>query len=54
MQDLREEIDSRLSKVNDIRYEPRLLAAEDDRLTYRGQNSKDKKTINSIWEWKSM
>lgn len=38
MQDLREEIDSRLSKVNDIRYEPRLLGAEDDRLTYRGQN----------------
>ncbi|KAG5270877.1 hypothetical protein AALO_G00173310 [Alosa alosa] len=36
--DLKEEIDSRLSKVNDIRYEPRLLAAEDDRLSYRGQN----------------
>ncbi|XP_062395090.1 protein C1orf43 homolog [Sardina pilchardus] len=36
--DLKEEIDSRLSKVNDIRFEPRLLAAEDDRLSYRGQN----------------
>ncbi|XP_028833373.1 protein C1orf43 homolog [Denticeps clupeoides] len=37
--DLREEIDTRLSKVNDIRYEPRLLAPEDDRLRHRGQSS---------------
>uniref|UniRef100_W5LA79 Chromosome 1 open reading frame 43 n=1 Tax=Astyanax mexicanus TaxID=7994 RepID=W5LA79_ASTMX len=36
---LREEIDCRLSKVNDIRYEPRLLSALDDRLKHRGQNA---------------
>lgn len=35
---LREEIDCRLSKVNDIRYEPRLLSANDDRLKHRGQS----------------
>ncbi|XP_066538825.1 protein C1orf43 homolog isoform X2 [Hoplias malabaricus] len=35
---LREEIDSRLSKVNDIRYEPRLLSEDDVRLRHRGQN----------------
>ncbi|XP_076826232.1 protein C1orf43 homolog [Brachyhypopomus gauderio] len=35
---LREKIDSRLSKVNDIRYEPRLLSEDDDRLKHRGQN----------------
>ncbi|KAI4880947.1 hypothetical protein NFI96_019598, partial [Prochilodus magdalenae] len=35
---LREEIDSHLSKVNDIRYEPRLLSGEDVRLKHRGQN----------------
>ncbi|KAJ8287937.1 hypothetical protein COCON_G00005960 [Conger conger] len=36
--DLKEEIDSRLSKVHDIRYEPRLLCEDDDRLKHRGQN----------------
>lgn len=36
--ELKEEIDSRLSKVNDIRFEPRLLAKEDDRLKHQGQN----------------
>lgn len=36
--ELREEIDSRLLKVHDIRYEPRLLAEDDDRLKHRGQN----------------
>ncbi|KAI1885946.1 hypothetical protein AGOR_G00208990 [Albula goreensis] len=36
--ELREEIDSRLSKVQDIRYEPRLLSEDDDRLKHRGQN----------------
>ncbi|XP_072536574.1 protein C1orf43 homolog isoform X3 [Salminus brasiliensis] len=35
---LREEIDCRLSKVNDIRYEPRLLSENDDRLKHRGQS----------------
>ncbi|XP_036449882.1 protein C1orf43 homolog isoform X2 [Colossoma macropomum] len=35
---LREKIDSHLSKVNDIRYEPRLLSEDDDRLRHRGQN----------------
>ncbi|XP_026861689.1 protein C1orf43 homolog [Electrophorus electricus] len=35
---LREEIDARLCKVNDIRYEPRLLSVEDDRLKHRSQN----------------
>ncbi|KAG9345380.1 hypothetical protein JZ751_009927 [Albula glossodonta] len=34
--ELREEIDSRLSKVQDIRYEPRLLSEDDDRLKHRG------------------
>lgn len=37
-QDLKEEIESRLSKVNNIRYEPRLLSEDDDRLKHRGQN----------------
>ncbi|XP_060777469.1 protein C1orf43 homolog [Neoarius graeffei] len=36
--DLKEEIESRLSKVNNIRYEPRLLSQDDDRLKHRGQN----------------
>ncbi|KAK1795506.1 hypothetical protein P4O66_010658 [Electrophorus voltai] len=36
---LREEIDARLCKVNDIRYEPRLLSVEDDRLKHRSQNA---------------
>ncbi|KAJ8383814.1 hypothetical protein AAFF_G00215010 [Aldrovandia affinis] len=36
--DLREEIDSRLSKVHDIRFEPRLLSEDDDRLKHRPQN----------------
>ncbi|XP_062847954.1 protein C1orf43 homolog [Trichomycterus rosablanca] len=36
--ELKEEIDTRLYKVNDICYEPRLLSQEDDRLKYRGQN----------------
>ncbi|KAF5902330.1 C1orf43-like protein, partial [Clarias magur] len=36
--DLKEEIESRLSKVNNIRYEPRLLSEDDDRLKHRGQN----------------
>uniref|UniRef100_A0A8C1DKF6 Uncharacterized protein n=2 Tax=Cyprinus carpio TaxID=7962 RepID=A0A8C1DKF6_CYPCA len=36
--ELREEIDSRLSKVNDIRYEPHLLSKDDDRLKHQGQN----------------
>ncbi|MCI4374752.1 hypothetical protein PGIGA_G00009750 [Pangasianodon gigas] len=35
---LKEEIDSRLSKVNNIHYEPRLLSQDDDRLKHRGQN----------------
>uniref|UniRef100_A0A8C1UM92 Chromosome 1 open reading frame 43 n=1 Tax=Cyprinus carpio TaxID=7962 RepID=A0A8C1UM92_CYPCA len=34
--ELREEIDSRLSKVNDIRYEPHLLSKDDDRLKHQG------------------
>ncbi|XP_016323024.1 uncharacterized protein C1orf43 homolog [Sinocyclocheilus anshuiensis] len=36
--ELREEIDSSLSKVNDIRYEPHLLSKDDDRLKRQGQN----------------
>ncbi|XP_026084897.1 uncharacterized protein C1orf43 homolog [Carassius auratus] len=36
--ELKEEIDSRLSKVNDIRYEPNLLSKDDDRLKHQGQN----------------
>lgn len=36
--ELREEIDSHLSKVNDIRYEPHLLSKDDDRLKHQGQN----------------
>ncbi|KAK3551580.1 hypothetical protein QTP70_019786 [Hemibagrus guttatus] len=36
--ELKEEIESRLSKVNNIRYEPRLLSHDDDRLKHRGQN----------------
>ncbi|XP_053480188.1 protein C1orf43 homolog isoform X1 [Ictalurus furcatus] len=36
--ELKEEIESRLSKVNNIRYEPRLLSQDDDRLKHRGQN----------------
>lgn len=35
--DLREEIDLCLSKVNDVRYEPRLLSKDDDRLRHQGQ-----------------
>lgn len=41
--ELKEEIDSRLSKVNDIRFEPRLLAKEDDRLKHQGQNGERQK-----------
>lgn len=37
--ELREEIDFRLSKVNDICYEPHLLSKEDDRLRHQGQTS---------------
>ncbi|KAI5105885.1 hypothetical protein C0J45_3582 [Silurus meridionalis] len=36
--ELKEEIESRLAKVNAIRYEPRLLAQDDERLKHRGQN----------------
>ncbi|XP_039675507.1 protein C1orf43 homolog isoform X2 [Perca fluviatilis] len=36
---LREEIDSRLSKVQEIRFEPRLLSEEDDRLKQGSQIS---------------
>ncbi|XP_030596292.1 uncharacterized protein C1orf43 homolog [Archocentrus centrarchus] len=36
---LREEIESRLSKVHEIRYEPRLLSEEDDRLKRGSQIS---------------
>ncbi|XP_052000096.1 protein C1orf43 homolog [Xyrauchen texanus] len=36
--DLKEEIDSHLSKVNDIRYEPHLLSHDDDRLNHQSQN----------------
>lgn len=32
VQDLKEEIDIRLSRVQDIKYEPRLLAEDDSRL----------------------
>lgn len=32
LQDLKEEIDVRLSRVQDIKYEPRLLAEDDSRL----------------------
>lgn len=32
LQDLKEEIDIRLSRVQDIKYEPRLLAEDDSRL----------------------
>lgn len=39
-QELKEEIDFCLSKVNDIRYEPHLLSNEDDRLRHQGQTSK--------------
>ncbi|KAA0703197.1 hypothetical protein E1301_Tti007006 [Triplophysa tibetana] len=37
--ELREEIDFRLSKVNDIRFEPHLLSKEDNRLKHQGQTS---------------
>uniref|UniRef100_A0A8C7GX06 Chromosome 1 open reading frame 43 n=1 Tax=Oncorhynchus kisutch TaxID=8019 RepID=A0A8C7GX06_ONCKI len=37
---LREEIDARLSKVQEIRFEPRLLSEEDDRLKHGTQFSK--------------
>lgn len=37
-QDLKEEIDSRLFKVNNLRYEPRLLSEDDVRLKHRGQS----------------
>ncbi|XP_023698994.1 protein C1orf43 homolog isoform X2 [Paramormyrops kingsleyae] len=36
--DMKEEIESRLSKVHAIRYEPRLLSEQDDRLRNRAQN----------------
>jgi len=39
-QGLREKIDSRLTKVQEIRFEPRLLAGEDDRLTHASHMSK--------------
>ncbi|XP_072572295.1 protein C1orf43 homolog isoform X3 [Paramormyrops kingsleyae] len=35
---MKEEIESRLSKVHAIRYEPRLLSEQDDRLRNRAQN----------------
>ncbi|XP_056617870.1 protein C1orf43 homolog [Triplophysa dalaica] len=37
--ELREEIDFRLSKVNDIRFEPTLLSKEDNRLKHQGRTS---------------
>lgn len=40
LQGLREEIDSRLSKVQEIRFEPRLLSEDDDRLKHGSQISK--------------
>lgn len=46
-QDLKEEIDSRLSKVNDIRYEPHLLSKDDDRLKHQGQNGERNKEAPS-------
>lgn len=39
LQGLKEEIDSRLSKVQEIRFEPRLLSEEDDRLRRGSQIS---------------
>jgi len=47
LQDLKEEIDSRLSKVNDIRYEPHLLSKDDDRLKHQGQNGERSKEAPS-------
>lgn len=49
LQELREEIDFRLSKVNDIRYEPHLLSKEDDRLRHQGQTSERQKETPSIY-----
>ncbi|KAI2655298.1 hypothetical protein H4Q32_017670 [Labeo rohita] len=45
--EMREEIDSRLSKVNDIRYEPHLLSKDDDRLRHQGQNGERRKEAPS-------
>ena len=42
LQGLREEIDSRLSKVQEIRFEPRLLEEEDDRLKQGSQISQSR------------
>lgn len=39
LQGLKEEIDSTLSKVQEIRFEPRLLSEEDDRLKHGSQIS---------------
>lgn len=39
VQGLKEQIDSRLSMVQEIRFEPRLLAEEDDRLKHGSQIS---------------
>ena len=39
LQGLREKIDSRLTKVQEIRFEPRLLSEEDDRLKHPSQIS---------------
>lgn len=47
LQDLKEEIDSRLSKVNDIRYEPHLLSKDDDRLKHQGQSGERNKEAPS-------
>lgn len=39
VQGLKEEIDSKLSRVQEIRFEPRLLSEEDDRLKQGSQLS---------------
>ena len=38
LQDLRQEIDAKLNKVQKIQFEPRLISPDDERLKYRGQN----------------
>lgn len=48
IQGLREEIDSMLSKVHEIRFEPRLLSEEDDRLRPESQISQSPHSAHQL------
>lgn len=54
LQGLKEDIDSRLSRVQEIRFEPRLLSEEDDRLKQGSQISQSLLSAHLVATWISL